>query len=120
MASSSVHAQSLHYVHDNKRLQGTRPETVLAQLNITILSAQATEGFSREEERHHDDCRLDRCHVLWGDLALLFDWNLGNVHGDGFEEMILQGGLRRQKLGFLFEGAIRTDRSVKTIAIERN
>lgn len=50
MASSSVHAQSLHYVHDNKTLQGTRPETVLAQLNVTIPSVRATDGFSRKED----------------------------------------------------------------------
>lgn len=57
MASSLVHAQSLDYIHDNKRLQGAGPATVLSRLNVTISSVQATEGFSREEECH-DDCRL--------------------------------------------------------------
>ena len=58
MASSSVHAQSLYSAYDDKMLQGTGPEPALAQLNATIPSVQAAEGFSRKEERH-DDCRLD-------------------------------------------------------------
>ena len=33
MASSSVHAQSLHYSYDDKRLQGTGPDTALARLD---------------------------------------------------------------------------------------
>jgi hypothetical protein len=33
VASSSVHAQSLHWAHDNKRLRGTGLDTVLTQLN---------------------------------------------------------------------------------------
>jgi hypothetical protein len=28
-----------------------------------------------------------------GNLDLLYDWNLGHVHGIGFEEMISQGDL---------------------------
>jgi hypothetical protein len=41
VASSSVHAQSIHYVHDNKELQGAGPETDPARLNIAIPSVQA-------------------------------------------------------------------------------
>ena len=41
MASSSVHSRSIHYVHDNKELQGAGSETDLARLNVTIPSVQA-------------------------------------------------------------------------------
>lgn len=58
VASSSLHAQSLHYSFYHRKLWRMEPEFVLAQLMVIVPSVLVVDGLLWNEERH-DERRLD-------------------------------------------------------------
>ena len=44
------------------------------------------------KEGHHDGCRIDQCHAVWGNLARWFSWSVSHGNGDACREVIPEEG----------------------------